>query len=148
MQQDFSPYKIMNGREPLPAISARSQRDNGYTAGNRDRPEFVPSSTQQIGYSDISQLHPLVVNRIKKQDPIEYLNIIQPNNRSSLKQNTFHGDQSLPPSEACKLGCEVIGNKELSGYAENHVPYTERLYGNKDPEQFQTYYENKSVINK
>jgi len=147
MQQDFPPYKIMNGKEPLPAITIRSQRDNGYTVGNKDRPEFVPSSTQQIGYSDTSQLHPSMVDRIKKQDPTEYVNITQPNNRTSLKQNTFYGEQSVAPSEARKLGCEVIGNKEFSGYTENHAPYTERLYGSKDPEQFQTYYENKLVIN-
>lgn len=145
MQQDFSPHKYQTGREPLPAINARSQHDNGYTLGNKDQPEFVPRSMQRAGYSETSELHPSVVDRIKKQDPTEYVNIIQPNNKTSLKQNTFYGEQSVAPSEAKKLGREAIGNKELSGYAENHAPYTERLYGNKDPAQFQTYYGNKLV---
>lgn len=135
----------MNGKEPLPTISSRSQHDNGYTLGNRDQPEFAARSTQRIGYSETSELHPSVVERIKKQDPTEYVNITQPNNKTSLKQNTFYGVQSVPPSEAKKLGREVIGNKELSGYVENHAPYTETLYGNKDTEQFQTFYENKLV---
>lgn len=145
MQQDFSPHKHQSGREPLPAISKRSQCDNGYTLGNKEKPEFVPKPMQRIGYSKTSELHPSVVDRIKKQDPTEYVNIIQPHNKTSLKQNTFHGERSVAPSEAQRLGCEVIGKKEFSGYVENHAPYTERLYGNKDPEQFQTYYENKSV---
>lgn len=146
MQQDFSPHKYRTGREPLPAINAKSRHDNGYTAGNKDQPEFVPRSTQRIGYTKSSELHPSVVDRIRKQDPTEYVNIVQPNNRSSLKQNTFCGEQSKAPSVAQRLGRDMIGSKELSGYAENHAPYTEKLYGDKDPEQFQTYYGNKLVM--
>ena len=146
MQQDFPPHKYRSGREPLPAITARSKHDNGYTLGNKDQPEFVPRSMQQVGYTERSELHPSVVDRIKKQDPTEYVNIIQPNNKTSLKQNTFYGEQSVAPSEAKRLGCEVIGSKELSGYVENHAPYTKRLYGDKDPEQFHTYYGNRLVL--
>lgn len=146
MQQDFFPHNYRSGKEALPTINARSQHDNGFSVGNKDQPDFVPRSTQRIGYSESSELHPSVVDRIKKQDPTEYVNITQPNNKTTLKQNTFYGKQSMPPSEAQRLGREVVGNKELSGYVENHAPYTERLYGNKDPEQFQTYYENKLVI--
>ena len=135
----------MNGKEPLPAISSRSQQENGYTAGNRDQPEFAPRSMQRVGYSLRSELHPCVAERIKKQDPTEYVNITQPDNRTTLHQNTFMGEQCAPPSESRKLGREVVGNKELSGYVDNHAPYTERLYGDKDPEQFQTYYGNKLV---
>ena len=146
MQQDFPHHKYPSGREPLPAITARSKHDNGYTVSNKDQPEFVPRSMQQVGYTERSELHPSVVDRIKKQDPTEYVNIIQPNNKSSLKQNTFYGEQSQAPSEAKKLGREMIGSKELSGYVENHAPYTERLYGDKDPNQFQTYYGNKLAM--
>ena len=146
MQQDFFPHKFQTGKEPLPAINVKSQRDNGYTAGNKDLPEFAPRSMQQVGYTETSELHPSIVDRIKKKDPTEYVNIIQPNNKTTLKQNTFYGEQRPAPSISQRLARDVTGNKELSGYAENHAPYTERLYGDKDPEQFQTYYGNKLVI--
>jgi len=146
MQQDFTSHKYMNGKEPLPAISDRSQQDNGYTAGNRNQPEFAPRSMQRIGYTTRSELHPSAVEHVKKQDPTEYVNITQPDNKTTLKQNTFLGEQHAPLSEAKKLGREMVGNKELSGYVDNHAPYTERLYGDRDPEQFHTYYGDKLVI--
>lgn len=82
-------------------------------------------STIQFGYTDASQLHPTLQQKIKRDDPAEHSNVTHPYQYTTMKSQDYMGVQRPSLSEARCLGRENVGVKELTGYTENTIPYVE-----------------------
>ena len=134
---------------------------------------FLSLLSLQVGYTQVAQLHPTVLQRVRREDPAEYSIITHPHQYSryasdcsytqpltstsstpgrypfkqsthSLTQRNFQGHQRSLPSEAQRLAREDVGRKELTGFSEN----TARSQGPSSPRDAptpHTHYQQRSV---
>ena len=78
---DFRPLRVPHGDEPLPTLANRSIRDTGFTSGTRARPGFV-HRVMGDAYDKAGDIPDARLDRTKKADPAEYLNMTNPDNHS------------------------------------------------------------------
>jgi protein phosphatase 1 regulatory subunit 32 len=135
----FRPAAYATGKEPLPNIANRSHHDSGFTVGSKANSDIKPDS-RVIGkaYDKASELSPLQVDRTQKQDPMEYLNMMHPNNRTSVTQCTFLGKQQSDPTDADRLGTTSVGWKENTGFTSNNPKH---IWAADNPARFVTDYQ-------
>jgi len=134
---DYRPSKFPQGDEPLPRLANRSIRDTGFTTGTKARPGFV-HRVMGDAYDKAGDMPPAKLDRTRKQDPAEFLNMTNPNNYTSISKSTFRGQQRPDPSEADRLGKTKVGSKEPSGFCENNDGY---IHTADNPARFITHYQ-------
>lgn len=98
----------------------------------------------QIGFPELSQLHPNAREQLKKCDPAEYSILVHPKQFASLTQRDYQGAQREPPSEARRLERSEVGVKESTGFLKNTIPLVEPR--DRDSARFSTHYQNKYVL--
>jgi len=141
MNTDFQPSAFPNGAEPLPKLANRSVRDTGFTSGTKARPVFV-NRVMGDAYDKASDIPGPALDRIRKQDPAEYINTQRPNNHSSIATNIFQGQQQPSVNESDRLARTAVGSKELTGYCENNDRF---IQTSDNPARFITHYMTKFI---
>nr|XP_058963172.1 protein phosphatase 1 regulatory subunit 32-like [Pocillopora verrucosa]XP_058963173.1 protein phosphatase 1 regulatory subunit 32-like [Pocillopora verrucosa] len=138
MKKDFLPVEYLHGNESLPVLSNGSERGTGFTHGTKARPVFYSKVGQD--YTKLGDLHPRVQERVKKMDPAEYSNMVNPHAFASTAKISFKGKQRNDPTEAERLGNTSTGTKELTGYSENNDQYFETAETTDSLKRFETHY--------
>ncbi|XP_070191414.1 stabilizer of axonemal microtubules 4-like isoform X2 [Littorina saxatilis] len=113
----YNPWSYPRGDEVNPGVTDPSERGSGFT-----RETAKPLYLHRIpgdAYDKADNMPGLKLNRTQKSDPMEYLNMVHPNNHSSTHKDQFLGTQSRPLSHPDKLNRTKMGWQELSGYSEN-----------------------------
>ncbi|XP_071481212.1 stabilizer of axonemal microtubules 4-like [Diadema antillarum] len=118
MKNSFLPSQFLQGDERLPVITNRSERETGFTH-EKAKPLYV-HRVMGDAYTKRDQVPPRVEERIRKEDPAEYLNMTNPDNHSTIFKKSFEGQQRPSPSANEKQGRYIVGNKEMSGYSDNN----------------------------
>ncbi|XP_054774334.2 stabilizer of axonemal microtubules 4-like [Lytechinus pictus] len=118
MKTSFLPSQRPAGDERLPIITNRSDHETGFTH-EKAKPLYV-NRVMTDAYTKWDQVPSRVEDRIKKEDPAEYLNMTNPDNHSSIFKKSFEGQQRPSPSANEKQGRFFVGNKEMSGYSDNN----------------------------
>ena len=75
------PFTIQQGDETLPRLANRSDRDTGFTNAMKPKPAFV-HRVMTDAYEVAGDVPPAKLDRMRKQDPAEYLNMTNPHNYS------------------------------------------------------------------
>lgn len=135
MKTHFRPSEFAKGSEPLPRLANRSERDTGFTSSTKARPAFlhrVPSDA----YDKAGDMPPGKLDRMRKADPTEYMNMVNPNNYSSVSANTYRGAQN--PAGQDRLARSKSGQKEPSGFSANNDNYRDLP---DHPDRFVTHYQ-------
>ncbi|XP_013385451.1 protein phosphatase 1 regulatory subunit 32 [Lingula anatina] len=136
MKTHFQPSEFLHGGEPLPTIPIGSERGTGFTAGTKARPVFV-NRVMGDAYDKADDMPRAKLERTKKQDPTEYMNMTHPNNYTSLAKDTFLGQQRPDKTEADRLETTGVGFKELTGFSENNDRFVQT---SDNPRRFITHY--------
>ncbi|XP_060065144.1 protein phosphatase 1 regulatory subunit 32-like [Ylistrum balloti] len=135
MKTHFLRSEYPHGDEVLPRLAVGSERGTGFT-----REKAKPLYVQRVmgdAYDKAGNIPNLRLERTKKADPTEYLNMQNPNNYSSITMKTFQGKQRPDNTEADRLDNTSTGKQELSGYSENN----DRFVATADePRRFITHY--------
>lgn len=76
------------------------------------------------------------LEKTRKQDPCEYLNMTNPNNKSSVNAGMYRGLQNEPANEAARIGNVKVGDKEPTGFISNGDRY---VYTADNPARFITH---------
>lgn len=137
MKRDFMPSQYAHGNEPFTMISTNAERGTGFTR-EKAKPLYVHNKMEHA-YDKAADIPGLRLERTRKADPTEYLNMKNPNNYSSIAQATFKGTQRPGQSEAERLCRTAVGKQEMSGYCENNDRY---LHKADDRSRFSTHYNN------
>ncbi|XP_041354755.1 protein phosphatase 1 regulatory subunit 32-like [Gigantopelta aegis] len=116
MKSHFIPYENPSGNDPLPNPAHGSSHKSGFT---REKPKPIYLQKMSTAYDHEDQMPPGRLDYLKKNDPADYLNVIHPNNYSSVSKNHNRGLQRPELSEADRLSRTAVGMKELSGYSAN-----------------------------
>ncbi|KAL3884068.1 hypothetical protein ACJMK2_030290 [Sinanodonta woodiana] len=135
MKTDFRQSHYPHGHEPLPNLASGSDRGSGFVR-EKSKPLYV-HRVMGDAYDKASDIPDHRLQRTKKSDPTEYLNMHHPNNYSSINMDTFLGKQQPDRSESDRLDRTSVGNKELSGYSENNDRFVATA---DDPRRFITHY--------
>lgn len=120
----FIPKTWSRGDEPLPGgVAHGSDRGTGFTR-EEVKPKYV-SVKAPDAYDKLSDMPESKVDRTRKTDPAEYINMQKPHNRTSLTGEQFRGSQRPLPTEADRLNCTKVGFKENTGFTENNAPFVQ-----------------------
>lgn len=133
---DYRPAAFSMGKEPLPSLANRSVRDTGFTTGTKAHPVYL-HRVMADAYDKAGDIPNPQLDRIRKADPAEYLNTVEPNNHSSIATNIFQGQQQPSRSETDRLSRTAVGYKELTGYCENNDRF---IQTSDNPSRFITHY--------
>jgi len=110
------PKPVLKGDEALPVrIAPGSERYTGFTREVAPAPKF-------IGYANVDQVPDRVQKDIKKKDPMEFINILQPHNHTSVTKEIFKNPVGVPEdfAHSQKIGNLSVGNIETSGFTTNN----------------------------
>ncbi|XP_039253702.1 stabilizer of axonemal microtubules 4-like [Styela clava] len=132
----FRDWHDSNGRDPLPVIADRSNKDTGFIR-EKSRHLYthrIPSEA----YLSQKKAPRLVNDRIKKNDHSEYLNMKHPHNKKSVTIATYEGKQKPDLTETKLLNREDLGDQEPSGHSLNNYRYIESK--NNDTTRYLTDY--------
>ncbi|CAG2189017.1 PPP1R32 [Mytilus edulis] len=135
MKTDFLRSEYPHGDEPLPNLASGSERGTGFTR-EKAKPLYVHRNPIDA-YDRADDIPGLRLQRTKKSDPADYLNMTNPNNHSSLTKDIFKGQQRPSQNEADRLERTGVGKQELSGYSENNDRF---VAVNDDYRRFTTHY--------
>lgn len=135
MKTDFLRSEYPHGDEPLPNLAAGSDRGTGFTR-EKAKPLYVHRNPKDA-YDRADDIPDLRLQRTKKTDPTDYLNMVHPNNYSSITKDVFRGQQRPSQNEADRLERTGVGKQELSGYSENNDRF---VAVNDDYRRFTTHY--------
>jgi len=130
------PKPTLQGDEALPVrIAPGSERYTGFTREIAPAPKF-------IGYSNVDQVPSKVKEEIKKKDPMEFINMLEPHNHSSVSKEVYKPPMSRPEdfAHAQKIGNLSVGKIEASGFTTNNDSH---LVDDDDPGRFITHYQSK-----
>uniref|UniRef100_H2YIK0 Uncharacterized protein n=1 Tax=Ciona savignyi TaxID=51511 RepID=H2YIK0_CIOSA len=134
-QVKYLNWPNMTGREMNTGVCKRAQRDNGYSYETA-RPRFV-NRVPDDSFTKLQQVPPPMANRIRKQDPCEFVNMTLGANHSTLATAWFKGAQ---PARSGVRDMGSVGRKEFSGYSTNNDRYVE-IKDNRS--RFTTHYDAK-----
>jgi len=112
----IKPEPVLKGDESLPLrIAPGSDRYTGFTRDVAPAPKF-------IGYANVDQVPDRVQKEMKKKDPMEYVNVLQPNNHTSVSKEMYKNPVGIPEdfAHSKKIGNLSIGNIETSGFTTNN----------------------------
>ncbi|PVD28154.1 hypothetical protein C0Q70_10739 [Pomacea canaliculata] len=134
-QTSFRPWQLSKGNEPFETIANPSERGSGFTK-EAVKPVFLH---RRLGdaYDKLEDIPRLKAKDVQKNDPIEYLNMIHPNNFSSTHTDQFKGQQRPTPSVPDRLNTTKVGWQELSGCSQNNSRY---VLSADDPDHYITNY--------
>lgn len=135
MKTDFLRSEYPHGDEPLPNLASGSERGTGFTR-EKAKPLYVHRNPIDA-YDRADDIPGLRLQRTKKSDPADYLNMTNPNNHSSITKDIFKGQQRPSQNEADRLERTGVGKQELSGYSENNDRF---VAVNDDYRRFTTHY--------
>eukprot|EP00105_Crassostrea_gigas_P022711 XP_011442325.1 PREDICTED: protein phosphatase 1 regulatory subunit 32 isoform X1 [Crassostrea gigas] len=135
MKTDFLRSEYSKGNEPFPVLSHGSERGTGFTH-EKAKPLYV-NRVMGDAYDKAENIPSLRLERTKKVDPTEYLNMQNPNNHSSITMKMYQGQQRPTPTEADRLNTTAVGSQELSGYSENNDRFVAQP---DDYKRFTTHY--------
>lgn len=122
MNASFPGHPFLTGTEKASSISSKGHCVSGFVKGTFTLPQFYAKPKSEY-YTKMEDVPPVLLNKLSKSDPVEYANITNPHNKSSVTQIHFKPVTKLPPfeaGEAGKLGRSFIGKKEPSGSIENN----------------------------
>ncbi|CAB4001151.1 Hypothetical predicted protein [Paramuricea clavata] len=140
MKTSFLPSVFCDGKERLPILPRNAERTTGFTREAMGKPAFYLPNKEKV-FTELNDIPSLVQDRIKKEHPTEYLNLTNPNNKSSITSKTFTGLQQNHPSLAQRLANSNIGSKELTGFTENNCQYVEHFETPETLSRFKTHYD-------
>lgn len=135
----FLPTSIPDGSEPFPRIAVRSDQESGYNNCTKPKQDFACRILGDA-YDKAENQTSAKLERTKKQDPMEYLNMIHPNNYSSVMKTTLLGKQQPDGTVSDMLGRMSIGFKEETGFTQNNYKYSWRK---DNPARFITDYQSR-----
>lgn len=131
----YRPTAYPKGNEPLPHIAVPSDHASGFTNSLKPKPEFV-SKNPADAYISAGSIPADRLEKTRKQDPCEYLNMTNPNNKSSVNAGMYRGLQNEPANEAARIGNVKVGDKEPTGFISNGDRY---VYTADNPARFITH---------
>ena len=143
----FLEKKNPNGKEPLPYAITESRvipvgtRETGFTKEEFD-PRYKPKYDSK-SYTNLDQLHPMLAQKLAKNDPAAYLSVENPNKKTSTVPHFYQGKQVHDPSLPERLHRTKAGPNTDTGYSENTnilVPDT-MLHGPDDKRRFFTHHD-------
>ncbi|KAL5010449.1 hypothetical protein ScPMuIL_012754 [Solemya velum] len=136
MKTSFLQSRYPHGAEQVSNLAPGSDRETGFTR-EKARPMYV-HRVMGDAYDKAENIPDLRLERTKKSDPTEHLNMQNPHNYTSIMMDTFKGTQRPFASESDRLARTHVGSQELSGYSENN----DRFVGTSDnPRRFITHYD-------
>jgi protein phosphatase 1 regulatory subunit 32 len=139
-QTDFLRSQLPNGAEPMPKIAACSDHESGFSRSTKPYERYCRDPIDAYGRIEV---HPTVkVESIKKQDPTEYINLTNPNNKTSVTACTIRGKQRNEPTLADRLGKTHVGWKENTGFTANNDKF---VWTPDNPARFITEYQNRFI---
>lgn len=118
----FRTLGVPNGSETLPHLADRGARDSGFSSGTVLLPPFAHRNPADA-YSKLGDVPEARLQQIAKGDPTEFINVHQPNNRSSVYRNQYLGKQGPDTTYADRLGNTRVGDKEPTGHVSNDDGY-------------------------
>uniref|UniRef100_UPI00398EF0D5 stabilizer of axonemal microtubules 4 n=1 Tax=Pristiophorus japonicus TaxID=55135 RepID=UPI00398EF0D5 len=131
-QSDYLPSGTLHGDEFLPAVANRSERGTAYT----HKDEVAVKTTLPSG---LQNLPADKIEKLKKEDPVEYLNRTHHDEPSSLNTLTYTKPQHRP-SQTELLGRAHVGTPELTGFSINQKGYIYPAKNATDAGRFLTNY--------
>ncbi|BFZ10010.1 hypothetical protein BsWGS_13049 [Bradybaena similaris] len=132
----YIPKAWSRGDDRFPGgISHGSERGTAFTR-EEVKPKYVNTKAPEA-YDKLVDMPGIKVDRTRKQDPAEYINMQAPHNKSSMHNEQFKGQMRSAPTDAEKLNSISVGFKEDSGYVKNNTPY---LQPAEDKMRFLTHY--------
>lgn len=138
MKTDFQPSRYLDGNEPFTTVPGGSDRNTGYTREIKPNSEFTARPDQV--YTKMNQVQPLVQQRIKRQDPAEYSNLVHAKVYPSMSSGTYRGLQRGEETLTDKLGNVSIGRKEETGFTENNCRFVQTAETGNSLQRFNTEY--------
>lgn len=136
---DYRPSQYATGKECFPNIANRSGHDTGFTVGSKAKSEVAPNSVAiSKAYDKAADLPQTRLDQTAKKDPMEYLNMTHPDNRTCVYQNQYLGKQRPDPTDADRLGTTTIGPKEGTGFTANNLRH---VWSADNPARFITDYQ-------
>lgn len=131
----YNPWQYPQGAEPFPGVADPSEHGSGFT-----REIAKPLYLHRViadAYDHADQTPGLKTDWVKKNDPMEYLNMTHPNNFTSTNRDQYQGQQWPSTTHPNLLNSTKIGWQEPSGYSENNDRFVK--VGD-DPRRFITHY--------
>ncbi|XP_005090613.1 protein phosphatase 1 regulatory subunit 32 [Aplysia californica] len=120
----FIPTEWSRGDDSLPGgVAHGSDRGTGFTR-EEVKPKYVNLKAPDA-YDRLSDMPDLKADRTRRQDPVEYLNMQFPHNKTSVTGEQFKGQQRPSPSEPDRLDRTKVGFKEETGFVENNPRFVQ-----------------------
>jgi len=120
----FVPTEWSRGDDKLPGgVCHGSERGTGFTK-DEVKPKYV-NLKAPTAYDRLSDMPELKADRTRRQDPVEYLNMQFPHNKTSVTGEQFKGQQRPSATEADRNNRTSVGFKEETGYVENNPRFTQ-----------------------
>ncbi|XP_067849928.1 stabilizer of axonemal microtubules 4 [Heptranchias perlo] len=129
---DYLPSGTLQGDEFLPAVANRSARGTGFT-----HEVGLPLNTAMP--SGLQNLPTDKIEKLKKEDPVEYLNRTHLDEPSSINTLTYMKPQHRPLQTEL-LGRVNIGTQEPTGFSTNQKGYIYPARNVTDADRFLTSY--------
>jgi len=124
MKTSYIPTAWSRGDDSLPGgVTHASERGTGFTH-EEVKPKYVNLKAPDA-YDRLSDMPGLKAAKTCKQDPVEYINMQFPHNRTSVAGEQFKGQQRPSPSEPDRLDRTKVGFKEDTGYIENNCRFVQ-----------------------
>ncbi|RUS91534.1 hypothetical protein EGW08_000649, partial [Elysia chlorotica] len=106
-----------------PIIAHGSVRGTGFTR-EEVKPKYVNVKAPDA-YDRLCEMPGLKADRTRRQDPVEYLNMQFPHNKTSVTGEQFKGQQRPSRTEPDRLDRTAVGFKEETGYVENNLRFVQ-----------------------
>ncbi|GFR76486.1 protein phosphatase 1 regulatory subunit 32-like [Elysia marginata] len=124
MKTSFIPKDWSKGDDPLPGgVAHGSDRGTGFTR-EEVKPKYVNIKAPDA-YDRLCDMPSLKADKTRRQDPVEYLNMQFPHNKTSVTGEQFKGQQRPSKTEPDRLDRTAVGFKEETGYVENNLPFNQ-----------------------
>lgn len=131
----FHPWQYPQGAEPVPGVADPSEHNTGYT---RETAKPLYLNRVMADAYDHADSSPGLRNAwVKKNDPMEYLNMTHPNNFTSTNRDQYMGQQRPSSTHPDRLNTTKVGWQELTGFCENNDRFVKVA---DNPRRFNTHY--------
>ncbi|XP_072448295.1 stabilizer of axonemal microtubules 4 isoform X2 [Chiloscyllium punctatum] len=129
---DYLPSGTLHGDEFLPAVANKADRSTGFT-------HRVGLSLDTALPTGLQNLPTAKVEKLKKEDPVEYLNRSHLDEPSSINSLTYTYPEHRPLKTEL-LGNVSVGAQELTGFSSNEKVYIHPAKTATDADRFLTNY--------
>ncbi|XP_076444876.1 stabilizer of axonemal microtubules 4-like [Babylonia areolata] len=114
----YNPWLYPRGNEVNPGVTDPSERGSGFTRETA-KPMYL-NRVPGDAYDKADDITGPKLAHTRKNDPMEYLNMVHPNNHTSTNHDQYLGQQRPDLSHPDRLNRTKMGTQELSGYCENN----------------------------